>query len=78
MSDVVGRFHQVKMSVLENLKTYTEIVAQKLKDPKGEIGYLLRFFPSTIALEQQIAEAFNAEGIGCDIRGKNAAPDWHI
>ena len=78
LNDVVGRFHQVKMSVLEHLKTYSEIVPQKLNDTDGEIGYLLRFFPATIALGQQIAEALNAEGIACGIRGENAAPDWHI
>ena len=78
LNDVVGRFHQVKMRILASLQTYTEIVPQKLNDPDGEIGYLLRFFPATIALGQQIAEALTAEGIPASIRGENAPPDWHI
>ncbi len=75
---IVQRFHTVKMSILAQLKTYREIVPQKLNDPAGEIGYLLRFFPATIALGQEIVAALNAEGIACDIRGKHARPDWHI
>ena len=78
LNDVVGRFHKVKTSILESLNTFTEIVPQKLNDPDGEIGYLLRFFPATIALGQRIAKALNAEGIPAGIRGENAPPDWHI
>ena len=78
LNDVVGRFHTVKMRILKSLQTFTEIVPQKLNDPDGEIGYLLRFFPATIALGQQIAKALNAEGIPAGIRGKNAPPDWHL
>ena len=78
LDSVVRRFHTVKMSILEQLKTYREIMPQKLNDPAGEIGYLLRFFPATIELGQEIVAALNAEGITCDIRGTDAPPDWHI
>jgi hypothetical protein len=66
------------MRILAQLKTYREIVPQKLNDPEGEIGYLLRFFPETIELGQVIVEALNAEGISCSMRGRNAPPDWHV
>ncbi len=78
LNGIVRRFHQVKMRILGALGTYTEIVPQKLNDPAGEIGYLLRFFPATLALGQQIATALKAEGIPARSRGENAAPDWHV
>lgn len=78
MPQTVKRFHNVKMRILKELKTYREITPQKLNDPEGEVGYMLRFFPETIELGQQIVRALNAEGIGCGMRGKNAAPDWHV
>lgn len=78
LNDVVGRFHKVKMSILESLKTFTEIVPQKINDPDGEVGYLLRFFPDSAGLGQRIVEALNAEGIPASIRGENAPPDWHL
>ncbi len=78
LSQVVGRFHHVKMSILRQLGTYKEIVPQKLNDVDGEIGYLLRFFPQTTELGQAIAKALQAEGIRCSFRGPNARPDWHV
>ncbi len=78
LNDVVRRFHDVKMSILASLRTYKEIKPQKLNDPEGEIGYLLRFFPATIELGEQIAAALNAEGVSCRMRGRDAAPDWHV
>ncbi len=78
LDDIVGRFHKVKTSILGSLQTFAEIVPQKRNDPEGEIGYLLRFFPATLPLGQQIVAALNAEGIRASIRGENAPPDWHI
>ncbi len=78
LNDVVQRFHDVKMKILESLKTYKEIEPQKLNDPAGEIGYLLRFFPATLELGERIVEALNAEGISCGTRGRDAGPDWHV
>jgi len=78
MPATVARFHKVKMHILRQLKTYREIRPQKLNDPDGEVGYLLRFYPQTVELGQEIVEALTAEGIGARIRGKNAAPDWHL
>ncbi|NQT21285.1 MAG: aminotransferase class V-fold PLP-dependent enzyme [Planctomycetes bacterium] len=78
MPATVKRFHKVKMRILNRLKTFEEIVPQKLNDPDGEIGYQLRFFPKTAELSQKIATALQAEGISCGTRGKSTAPDWHI
>ncbi len=78
LNDVVQRFHDVKMKILESLKTYREIEPQKLNDPAGEIGYLLRFFPATLELGERLVEALNAEGISCGTRGRDAGPDWHV
>lgn len=78
MPQTVKRFHNVKMRILKDLKTYREITPQKLNDPDGEVGYCLRFFPETIELGQRIVEALRAEGINCSMRGKKASPDWHI
>lgn len=78
LPQIVDRHHTVKMSILRGLKTYREITPQKLNDPDGEIGYLLRFFPESTALGRKVVAALNAEGIPCGIRGTNAPPDWHI
>lgn len=78
MPETVARFRKVYRSIASRLGTYREIVPRKLNDPDGEIGYVLRFYPETIELGQRIVEALNAEGIGAGIRGRNAAPDWHI
>jgi len=78
MPETVARFHNVKMSVLKELRTFREITPQKLNDPAGEVGYSLRFFPETFELGGRIVEALNAEGIGCGMRGPNGSPDWHV
>jgi len=78
MSQTVARYRGAKMRVLRQLKTYREIVPQKLNDPHGEVGYRLRFFPETFELGSQIVKALGAEGIGAGMRGQNAGPDWHV
>ena len=75
---VVRRFGAVRRRILKRLKTFSEITPQKLNDVEGELGYLLRFFPESVALSEKIASALNAEGIECTTRGRNAPPDWHI
>jgi 8-amino-3,8-dideoxy-alpha-D-manno-octulosonate transaminase len=75
---IVSRFHDVKMRVLKQLKTFGEITPQTLNDPQGEIGYFLRFYPATVELGTRIVEALNAEGIRAGMRGANPRPDWHI
>lgn len=75
---IVGRFHTVKMRILQQLKSFKEITPQKLNDVAGEIGYLLRFFPASYALGEEIVKALNAEGIRCGMRGEKPRPDWHI
>ena len=78
MPATAARFHAVKMRILRQLKTYREIVPQKLNDPDGEVGYLLRFYPQTIELGEKIVEALKMQGVGCGMRGKSARPDWHV
>ncbi|MEZ4866603.1 MAG: DegT/DnrJ/EryC1/StrS family aminotransferase [Caldilineaceae bacterium] len=75
---IVGRYHQVKLRILQQLRTFGEITPQKLNDAQGEIGYLLRFFPATYALGKEIVAALNAEGIRCGMRGEEPRPDWHM
>ncbi len=87
MPETVRRYNTVKRSILGQLKTYKEIVPQKINDPTGEVGATIRFFPETIELGKKIAAALNAEGIGygqfifpaeCSVRDENAPPDWHV
>ena len=87
MPELVDRYNAVRKCILAPLRTYKEIVPQRLNDPDGGVGYMIRFFPETIELGREIADALNAEGIGigefiwpaqCDIRGKEAPPDWHV
>lgn len=75
---VVGRFRSVKMHILQQLHCCREIVPQRLNDVEGEIGYLLRFFPETVELSQQMVSALQAEGIPCGTRGATPKPDWHL
>ena len=86
MPERIGRYNAVRSSILKQLKTYREIVPQKLNDPEGGAGFAIRFFPETVELGRKIARALNAEGVGCGeflwatecgIRGKDAPPDWH-
>ncbi|MGD2175949.1 MAG: aminotransferase class V-fold PLP-dependent enzyme [Candidatus Brocadiaceae bacterium] len=74
---VVGRFRTVKRRILEKLNRYREITPQKLNDPDGEVGYLLRFYPESVELGQEIVAALQAEGVECSTRGHGAYPDWH-
>lgn len=77
LPDFVRRYHDVKYRILPLLKPCREIVPQKVNDPAGEVGYVLRFFPETAALGEKIAAALRAEGVGCSFRGDKAGPDWH-
>ena len=78
MNAAVKRFRTVKTRILERLGTYREIVPQKLNDPDGEVGYLLRFYPETFELGRRIVRALQAEGVGAHTRGPDGGPDWHI
>jgi dTDP-4-amino-4,6-dideoxygalactose transaminase len=75
---IVQRFHSVKLAILGQLKRFAEITPQKINDPQGEIGYLLRFFPATIDLGRRLVQALNAEGIRCGMHGDKPRPDWHL
>jgi dTDP-4-amino-4,6-dideoxygalactose transaminase len=77
LTDVVRRYHEVKYRILRRLERYREIVPQKVNDPEGEVGYLLRFYPQTVELGERIVQALRAEGIGCNMRGRRGGPDWH-
>lgn len=78
MTETVQRFNTVKRRILSQLKTYREIVPQKLNDVEGEVGYRLRFYPATFDLGAKIVAGLNAEGIPARTRGPNGPPDWHI
>jgi len=78
LTAIVNRHRQVKEEIVEKLHTYREILPQKSNDRAGEIGYLLRFFPATVELSEQIATALRAEGIACGTRGATPKPDWHL
>ncbi len=75
---IVERFRDVKRRILQRLDTYREITPQVLNDPDGEVGYLIRFYPESFELGSRIVEALRAEGVGCSMRGRDAAPDWHV
>lgn len=77
MNATVNRFRKVKQRIIGLLKTYEEIVPQKSNDPEGEVGYVLRFFPKSVALAEKIVAALKAEGVLCSTRGRNGQPDWH-
>lgn len=78
MPEIVARFRRVKRAICERIQTYHEIVPQKLNDPDGEVGYLLRFYPETIELGEKIVEALRVQQIAAGMRGRDAGPDWHI
>jgi 8-amino-3,8-dideoxy-alpha-D-manno-octulosonate transaminase len=87
MPTLLRQYNTIKRTILGQLRTYREIVPQKINDPGGEAGYTIRFFPETVALGRKIAAALNAEGVGvghfiwpseCSIRGSDAKPDWHV
>jgi len=77
MHAVAARFRNVRNTIAGNLKTYREITPQKLHDPEGDVGYMLRFYPETLELGEQIWHALEAEGIICYTRGTKGDPDWH-
>ncbi|MDX9975965.1 MAG: DegT/DnrJ/EryC1/StrS family aminotransferase [FCB group bacterium] len=76
--EVVQRFNRVKRRVLSKLRPYREITPQKINDLDGEVGYTLRFYPESVELGRRIVDGLQAEGIASGMRGRNAAPDWHI
>jgi dTDP-4-amino-4,6-dideoxygalactose transaminase len=77
MPATVKRFRTAKQRILKRLKTFREITPQKLNDPDGEVGYLMRFYPETFELGGRIVEALNAEGVRAGMRGPSGWPDWH-
>jgi 8-amino-3,8-dideoxy-alpha-D-manno-octulosonate transaminase len=78
MAATVARFRQVKRRILGKLRRFRGIVPQKLNDPEGEVGYLLRFYPESFELGRGTVQALKAAGIQCSMRGQAAGPDWHI
>lgn len=78
LEGIVARHRAVRARVLGRLGSFREIRQQKSNDPKGDIGYLFRFFPATHDLGRRISVALAAEGIGASFRGEKARPDWHV
>ena len=77
LDDIVRRHRAVKARIVGQLKAFRQVVPQKSNDPKGDIGYMLRFFPETPALGEKIAAALKAEGVGAGCRAGKGRPDWH-
>jgi 8-amino-3,8-dideoxy-alpha-D-manno-octulosonate transaminase len=77
LDGIVQRHHAVWQRIVGQLKTFKEIVPQKINDVNGFIGYLLRFYPATVELGEKIKAALKAEGISAGMRGPQAGPDWH-
>jgi dTDP-4-amino-4,6-dideoxygalactose transaminase len=78
MDGYCAAFRKASVAIRSRLKRYKEIVPQKINDPAGYIGYMLRFFPATPELGVKIAAACKAEGIGGGCRGRNCKPDFHL
>ena len=74
---IAARFRGVKTRVLRQLKSFKEIEPQKINDPAGEVGYLLRFFPSNVDLAVNLVADLKERGIQAATRGPAAGPDWH-
>ena len=73
-----AEYRKASLRIRRQLPRYREIVPQKLNDPDGCIGYMLRFFPGTCDRAAAIAEALRAEGISANHRGAQHPPDWHM
>lgn len=78
LDQICNRFRQVSRRVRRQLHTYTGIAPQTIVDPRGYLGYMLRFFPATCALSAKIAAALRAEGVPAHTRGRKHRPDWHL
>jgi 8-amino-3,8-dideoxy-alpha-D-manno-octulosonate transaminase len=78
LEGVVARHRAVHARVTGRLRAFREVRRQKSNDPKGDIGYMFRFFPQTHELGRRIADALRAEGIGASFRGDHGGPDWHV
>lgn len=78
LDQVVSRFRAVSQRIRPQLRQYREIRWQKSNDPKGDIGYMLRYFPANDELGRKISKAMAAEGLPTSFRGRSAAPDFHV
>ena len=47
LEQVVRRFRHVSRRVCRQLGSYADVRPQRINDPAGVIGYMLRFFPAT-------------------------------
>ena len=74
---IAKRFRAVKTRILKNIKPFKQIEPQKINDPEGEVGYLLRFFPESVDLSVTLVSELRERGVGADTRGRNAGSDWH-
>ncbi|MBI5723930.1 MAG: DegT/DnrJ/EryC1/StrS family aminotransferase [Planctomycetes bacterium] len=78
LAGVVDRNRAVWRRIKPQLGNYAEITWQKSNDPRGDIGYMMRYFPATDELGRKIAKALTAEGIDTSYRGAGAHPDFHV
>lgn len=78
LDGIVRRYRNNYVRITSQLQTVREITPQKVNDRDGLIGYLLRFFPQTQKLREQLIAALRAEGVPASSRGSNSGPDWHL
>ncbi len=78
LNAVCNRYRQASRRIRSQLASFDEITPQTIHDAEGAIGYMLRFFPSTVQLSRTIADALVAEGISAATRGAEHGPDWHL
>lgn len=77
MPRTVKRFRAMKQRVIKHLKPFREIALQRINDPDGEVGYMLRFYPESIALGERIVQGLRDLKVEAGMRGNSGPPDWH-
>lgn len=78
MNAQLARWNAAKRGVVNALKHFKGVTPQAVRDYDGEIGNSLVFFALDPPMAVKIAEALNAEGVGCYTRGGKGARDWHL
>jgi 8-amino-3,8-dideoxy-alpha-D-manno-octulosonate transaminase len=78
LGGIVQRHRAVSRRIKSQLRRFKDVALQQSNDPRGDIGYLLRFYPATCDLGAKLVAALRAEGIGAGMRGLSAGPDWHV
>lgn len=72
------RQRRVYKQVTDRLRPHRDIVPQQVRDLEGHVGYSLCFFAPEAEHAARLADALNAEGVGCGVFTAGGARDWHI